>query len=468
MSPFTMTIDGSPQSNEATFEVNNPATGKLVDVAPDCSAEQLDDAMSAAKRSFSEWRVDIGERRVALRLLSAALIDSIDEISRVLTAEQGKTVVDSGREIRRAAAWYDYFAETDLPSEVIQDDGAAYVEIVPRPVGVVAAITPWNFPILLAAWKIAPALLAGNTMVIKPSPFTPLSTLLMGEIFAPLLPSGVLNVVSGGDDLGQQMTAHPVPRKVSFTGSIASGKHVAVSAAADLKRMTLELGGNDPAILLDDVDPEAIADGLFWGAFVNNGQVCSAIKRVYAPESIYDAVVDALASRARSVRVGDGADESSQLGPINNQPQFNRVSNLVADAVSKGSRVAAGGKPMGGPGYFFEPTILADLSDGTAIVDEEQFGPALPIVSYRDLDDAIARANATHFGLSGSVWSADVDRGAEVASRIECGTAWVNAHSYLAPYQPFGGTKWSGLGVENGTAGLLGYTELQVVYRART
>jgi acyl-CoA reductase-like NAD-dependent aldehyde dehydrogenase len=263
------------------------------------------------------------------------------------------------------------------------------------------------------------------------------------------------------------MTAHPVPRKISFTGSVATGKRVAAAAAPDLKRVTLELGGNDPAILLDDVDPDAVVDKVFWAAFANNGQVCSAIKRVYVPEALYGRVVDALADRARAVRVGDGAAEGTELGPVNNRPQFERVAELVDDAVRGGARAVAGGSAREGGGYFFEPTILADVSDGTRIVDEEQFGPALPVIAYRDLDDAVERANATHFGLSGSVWSGDPDRGAEVAARLECGTAWSNTHLVLQPHQPFGGAKWSGLGVENGPWGLLAFTELQVLYRAR-
>jgi acyl-CoA reductase-like NAD-dependent aldehyde dehydrogenase len=263
------------------------------------------------------------------------------------------------------------------------------------------------------------------------------------------------------------MTAHPVPRKVSFTGSVASGKHVAAAAVTDLKRVTLELGGNDPAILLDDVDPAAIADRLFWGAFMNGGQICTAIKRVYAPDSLYDAIVEVLAEKARSVKVGDGSEEDTEIGPINNEPQFRRVRELVDHAVSRGARVATGGRPMDRPGYFFEPTILADLSDGTRIVDEEQFGPALPVIPYSSVDDAVARANGTHFGLSASVWSADPGRATAVATKLECGTTWVNAHLQLAPHQPFGGHKWSGVGVENGLWGLDSFTDLQVRYVAR-
>jgi len=332
---------------------------------------------------------------------------------------------------------------------------------------VVAAITPWNFPLTLAFWKIAPALLAGNTMVLKPSPFTPLSTLKVGELLRDVFPPGVLNIVSGGDELGAWMTTHPVPRKISFTGSIETGKKVALSAAPDLKRVTLELGGNDPAIVLDDADPATVASAVFAGAFNNNGQVCSAIKRVYVPESMYDEVVEGLAAHAKAIKVGDGTEPDSKLGPINNEPQYERVKELVADALANGARAVTGGHAMDRPGYFFEPTILAGLSDGTRIVDEEQFGPALPVISYRDLGDAIDRANATHFGLSGSVWSADEERAAGVAAQLECGTAWVNTHLALSPEQPFGGFKWSGLGVENGPWGLAEFTEFQVVHRSK-
>ena len=305
------------------------------------------------------------------------------------------------------------------------------MELARRPLGVVAAITPWNFPLTLAFWKIAPALLAGNTLVLKPSPFTPLTTLKVGELLRDVFPPGVVNIVSGGDDLGAFMTTHPVPRKISFTGSVETGKKVALSAAPDLKRVTLELGGNDPAIVLDDADPATVATAIFAGAFNNNGQVCSAIKRVYVPEALYDGVVEGLAAHARAIKVGEGTEDGVKLGPINNEPQFERVKELVADALSHGATAVTGGKAMDRAGYFFEPTILTGLSDGTRIVDEEQFGPALPVVPYRDLGDAIDRANATHFGLSGSVWGADADRAAEVAAQLECGTAWVNTHLAL-------------------------------------
>jgi acyl-CoA reductase-like NAD-dependent aldehyde dehydrogenase len=468
MAEISMTIDGAAVPSSDTFGVINPATGAVHAQAPDCSKEQLDAAFESANKAYRDWKVDEGLRRELLHKAGDAMFAAAGELGPILMAEQGKPLNEAATEAFGAGIWFKYYADLQIPREVIQDDDNAFAEVIRRPLGVVAAITPWNFPLVLASWKIAPALLAGNTMVLKPSPYTPLATLKMGEILAGVLPPGVLNVVSGGDELGQWMTSHPVPRKISFTGSVATGKDVAAAAAPDLKRVTLELGGNDPAIILDDVDPAAIADKLFWGAFQNNGQVCSAVKRVYVPERLYDGVVEALAEKARSVKVGEGSTEGVQLGPINNKPQFDRVSELVADAIKGGAKAVTGGKAIDGGGYFYEPTILADISDGTRIVDEEQFGPALPIISYRDLDDAVERANATHFGLSGSVWSADPERGAEVAARLECGTAWVNAHLALAPHQPFGGAKWSGIGVENGPWGLYGFTELQVLYRSKT
>jgi acyl-CoA reductase-like NAD-dependent aldehyde dehydrogenase len=462
-----MTIDGKAVAGSGSFSVINPATGKPFAEAPECTREQLDDAMSAAAAAFGPWRRDEAARRKALGDCATALRERAPELGRILTLEQGKPLEKGIGEFFGAGVWFDYTASLELPVEVVQDDEEARVEVHRRPLGVVGAITPWNFPIILGVWKIAPALLAGNTIVIKPSPFTPLATLALGETLRDVLPPGVLNVVSGGDDLGAWITQHPAVRKISFTGSTATGKRVAAAAAPDLKRLTLELGGNDAAIVLPDVDPAEIAEKVFWGAFENTGQVCSAIKRVFVHEDRYDAMLAELGRRASEVVVGDGLDASTQLGPLNNAPQFERVSELVAEAVQGGARVVTGGGPRKGDGYFFEPTILGDVAEGLRIVDEEQFGPALPVLTYRDVDEAVERANDTMYGLSGSVWSGDVRRAAEIASHLECGTAWVNQHLQIVPHAPFGGAKWSGLGVENGHWGLYGFTETQTLNIAK-
>jgi len=463
-----MTIAGEATPTAGTFGVINPATGEVFAQAPDCTKEQLDAAFDAAQKAQIDWKKDEEKRRQLLRDASAKMFASVSELAPLLMSEQGKPMDKAAEEVFGAGIWLQYYADLEVAPLQIQDDGNAIAHVHRRPMGVVAAITPWNFPLILASWKIAPALRAGNTMVLKPSPYTPLATLKMVEILNEVFPSGVLNAVSGGDELGKWMTAHPTPRKVSFTGSVNAGKHVAAAAATDLKRVTLELGGNDPAIILDDVDPAAVAEKIFWGAFANSGQICSAIKRVYVPEAMHDQVVEALAEQAGKVKMGEGTEEGVQLGPINNAPQFERVKELVKDALDGGATAVAGGAAADRPGYFFQPTIIAGATDGTRIVDEEQFGPALPVIPYRDLDDVIGRANATHFGLSGSVWSNDTERASAVADQLECGTAWVNAHLALAPHQPFGGFKWSGVGVENGPWGLDAFTDIQVRYNQKS
>jgi acyl-CoA reductase-like NAD-dependent aldehyde dehydrogenase len=463
-----MTIDGAPVETRATFDVVNPATEGIAGRAPDCTREQLDAAMAAAQRAFRDWAADEPARRAAIVAAADAVVAAADRIAPVLTAENGKPSRRAVEEVYGVASWLRYYAAFESAPEVIRPNDTTRIEVRRRPIGVVAAIAPWNYPLVLAAWKLGPALLAGNTVVLKPSPFTPLSTLLAGEAMAAALPPGVLNVVSGGDELGAWMTTHPVPRKISFTGSVSTGKAVATAGAADLKRVTLELGGNDAAILLDDIDVATVADGVYAAAFSNCGQVCSAIKRVYAPAALHDELVDALAERAKAAVVGDPTNDATELGPVSNEPQYRRVLGLLDDALAHGAVAASGGGGLDGPGYFVAPTVLRDVAEGVRIVDEEQFGPVLPVIAYDDVDDAVARANATMYGLGGSVWSSDPDRAAELALHLECGTAWVNRHLGLAPFQPFGGVKWSGVGVENGHWGYDEFTDLQVLHRPVT
>ena len=310
-------------------------------------------------------------------------------------------------------------AGLSLPEEVIQNDDKAHIVVVSKPIGVVAAIAPWNWPLMIAIWQIAPALRAGNTVVLKPSPLTPLATLRMVELLAAVLPPGVLNCVAALDDVAPILSRHPDVGKVSFTGSTETGKKVMVAASATLKRLTLELGGNDAAIILPDVDPAAIAEGLFWGAFINNGQTCACLKRLYVHEDVYDAVCAHLADFVRKIPMGDGMDEASILGPVQNAMQFAKVRELVEDAVAKGGRILTGGAPAGGPGYFYPITLVAEARHGMRLVDEEQFGPALPILRYRDLDEAIRLANDSTMGLGASVWSGDAAQAAQIVSRLE-------------------------------------------------
>lgn len=463
MSDFRMSIGGQAVGSPQAFDVINPATEEIVAACPACLPDQLEAAMGAAEQAFGAWARDEAHRRAALAKCAQVMKTRLKPLSEVLTQEQGKPRRNALHEISGAMHSFLQAANRNLPVDVLQDDALGRVVVRRKPLGVVAAIAPWNYPIVLAVWKIAPALLAGNTVVLKPSPYTPLSTLMLGEVLQEALPPGVLNVVSGGDDLGAQMTTHRAVRLVSLTGSVATGKAVARAVSPDLKRLVLELGGNDPAIVLSDVNVDAVAQALFWGAFENSGQVCRAIKRLYVHASIFEPLADALAGIAGSVKVGNGMEAGTQLGPVNNRAQFERVIGLVDDARARGARMVTGGAPLDGPGYFYPPTLVADVADDVPLVAEEQFGPVLPILSFQDEEEVLERANATRYGLSGSVWTRDVAHGTELASRLDCGTTWVNQHNAFHPEAPLGGAKWSGLGYQNGALGLDAFCDLQVV-----
>ncbi len=467
MIEFDLTIGGAPVKTARRFEVMNPATGTAAGLAPNAGLAELDAAVAAAKTAFRDWsRKPDAELQAMCEAVAAKIGEHAEELAQIITTEQGKPLNGLGSrwEMGGAAAWAGYTAGLSLPVKVLQDNAEGRVELHRKPLGVVGSITPWNFPVMIAIWHIMPALRTGNTVVIKPSPNTPLSTLRLVQIINEVLPAGVVNVVTGDDqaeNLGAAMSAHPDIRKVVFTGSCATGQKVMASAAQTMKRLTLELGGNDAGIVLPDADPQAIAEGLFWGAFINNGQTCAAMKRLYVHESIHDAVCAALVEFARNIPVGDGRDETSILGPVQNRMQFDKVSRLVADAKERGT-VLLGGAP--GAGLFFPPTIISGLKNGDPLVDEEQFGPALPVISYSDVDAAIAAANDSPNGLGGSVWSSDPEAAKAVALQLECGSVWINKHGAIQPNAPFGGVKSSGLGVEFAEEGLAEYTDIQTVF----
>ncbi len=466
--PFAMTIGGRAVAGDATLDVLNPATESVIAQAPDCSRAQLDEAVAAARAAFPGWAATpIEERRALIVKLGDAVLAEVEGLKRLLTAEQGKPHADAEGEIMGSGLWLKGAATLELPVTVNEDSAERYSETRHVPLGVVGAIAPWNFPMVLAMFKVGPALLAGNTMVLKPSPFTPLTTLKFGELAATILPPGVLNVVSGGDALGPWLTEHPGIDKVSFTGSTATGRRVMQSASATLKRVTLELGGNDPAIVLPDADVAAVAEKLFWAAFANNGQVCIATKRMYVHEDIYDALKEALVAYAATVKVGDGAEQGTRLGPINNRPQYERVLDLIRDAKERGYTFLTGGETSNAPGYFIPVTILDNPPEDSLIVQEEQFGPVLPLLKFRDVDDAVARANASDYGLGASVWGNDEEAAFAVAERIASGTVWVNETQHLTPLAAFGGVKQSGVGAEGGLEGLLEYTNVKTLVRRR-
>jgi acyl-CoA reductase-like NAD-dependent aldehyde dehydrogenase len=458
-------IDGSLETSDESFDVINPATGEAFTRCPDASRDQFERAVGAARRAFAGWsKTGFEERRDLLNRFCDAIQGRSDELAALLTTEQGKPLAAAKAEIERAVYIVRHLITIPMEPEVMRDDATGRVELRYKPLGVVGAITPWNVPIIMAAPKIASALYTGNTIVLKPSPYTPLTTLRLGDIGRDIFPPGVLNILAGGNDLGQWMTEHPGIDKINFTGSVATGKKVMASASANMKRLTLELGGNDAAIVLNDVDPKAIAARLFQAAFANSGQVCQAIKRLYVHQDVYEALAGELAAIARSVKVGDGFEEGVVCGPVQNRAQYRHVLEILDDTASQpGVRILAGGRAIDRPGYFIAPTVVADIAEGTRLVDEEPFGPVLPVIRFNDLEDAIARANDTRFGLGASVWTNDLEKGAEVAARLESGVAWVNHHVGTAPEYPFGGIKESGMGRSNGEMGLKRNMEPQLI-----
>ena len=464
-SNYTMTIGGKAVSSERTFRAFNPATRDTIAQVPDGTVQQLNDAVSAARSAFREWReAPLARRQEAVRRIGEALERHAESFMTLLTREQGKPRAGAEWEILGSVAWLKAMATMSLEDEVLEDSGERRVVTRHTPLGVVGAIVPWNFPVLLAVWKIAPALITGNTTVVKSSPFTPLCTLKLGELCRDIVPPGVLNVVSGGDELGKAMTAHPDINKIAFTGHTDTGRHVMRSAAGTLKRITLELGGNDPAIVLPDVDIEEVVPKLFWAAFQNNAQFCNSTKRLYIHESIYERLRDALVAYARSVKVGDGSNPGTQMGPIQNEAQYRKVLEYIDDCRANRHRFALGGEiDSAAPGWFIPITLVDDPPESSRIVREEPFGPILPLLRWSDEGDVIARANDTDYGLGASVWGRNLQQVERIGRQLEAGTVWLNEVHQYSPFQAFGGHKQSGIGCENSLHGLLEYTNRQTI-----
>jgi acyl-CoA reductase-like NAD-dependent aldehyde dehydrogenase len=460
-------IDGGLSPGSGTFEVIDPATGRAFALCPDASRADLDAAVAAARRAFPAWAaLGFEGRRASIFALAARITDAADALAPLLTREHGKPLAQARMELSVSGHHMKQLASLDLPDEMLRDDERGRVELLYHPLGVVGAIAPWNFPVALAMHKVAQALYTGNTLVLKPSPYTPLTTLAIARLAADILPAGVLNVVAGGNDLGAWMTAHPDIDKISFTGSVATGKKVLASAAGTLKRVTLELGGNDATLVLEDADLDAAAAGIARSAFFNCGQICMAIKRLYVATEVRDALLEKLVARVGALRVGPGTEPDTDMGPIQNKLQYDKVKAYLDDAVARpGATVLVGGKVRAGEGYFIEPTIIAGLGEDVPLVSEEQFGPVLPVLTFHSVDEAVARANATRFGLGASVWSRDETRARDVAGRLMAGTVWINRHGLNESDVPFGGMKESGYGREHGVLGIRAYQELQVVSR---
>lgn len=468
MTGVRLIVDGKPLATAESFAVIDPATGAPFADAPLASRADLDRAVDAARRAFPGWAATpIEERAQAILAIADALEAAKDELAKLLSNEQGKPIPNAGGEIMGSVGWARATAALRPPVDVIKDDDSVRVEVRRKPLGVVGSISPWNFPVMIAIWHIIPALLSGNTVVMKPSSYTPLTALRMVEIANAHLPAGVLNSVTGEGDIGRAMSEHAGIDKIVFTGSTPTGRSIMASGAGNLKRLTLELGGNDAAIVLPDADIDRIAPKLFAKAFGNSGQICAAVKRVYVHDSLHDALAEKLAEMARAAVVGAGSEAGSQFGPVQNRAQFDLVRTLADDARARGGRFLAGGEPIERAGYFFPLSVVVDVTDGMRVVDEEQFGPILPLIRYSDPEDALARANANENGLGGSVWSSDVDAATALAQRLEAGTVWINDHASISPDAPFGGAKQSGVGTEFGLYGLEEYMQLQTVRVAK-
>ncbi|WP_448107637.1 aldehyde dehydrogenase family protein [Pseudomonas azerbaijanoccidentalis] len=464
---YHLTIAGKLIETKDSFDVINPAIGEVFAQAPSATAEQLDEAIVAAKVAFKSWSVlTYDERQSYLERYADALQEHRDDLVRLLTLEQGKPLETmAAPEVDQAISYIRQIAARRLPVEIVEENDSHVVELHHVPLGVVGGITPWNFPVLLSLWKIAPALITGNTFVLKPTPFTPLTALRFGEIAQRVLPAGVLSVVTGADSLGPQLTNHPDIAKISFTGSTETGKHVLRSAAGTVKRVTLELGGNDAAIVLPDTDYKVIIPQLFWGAFGHQGQWCVGIKRLYVHRSLHAGFVEAFVEYAKTVKVGNGLDPEVGVGPVQNKMQFEKLKTFLADIKADGQTIVLGGDiDESQSGYFFPITIVDNPPEDSKIVQEEQFGPILPILVYDEVDEAVDRANASIYGLGGSVWGRDIKAAVAVANRIEAGMVWVNEIHTQGVDVPFGGVKQSGIGTEHGRIGRELFTNPKTVF----
>ncbi|SDT11875.1 Acyl-CoA reductase [Brevibacterium siliguriense] len=448
-------------------EIHDPATGEVVGRTAEGTPADIDAAVSAARKAQPVWAERSSQERSDLLSRAADAIEaSAEALAELLSREQGKPLngPNARFEVGACAAWLRANAAFELEPEVLVDDDETHAELHYKPVGVVGAVGPWNWPMMISVWQFAPSLKMGNTVVLKPSEYTPLSVQALVAVVNQVLPTGVLSVVPGDGAVGAALTSHEDVDKIMFTGSTKTGQAIMRTAADNLARITLELGGNDAGIVLDDADPAQIAGDLFWGAFINTGQTCAAMKRLYVPESLYDQVCQALVEVAGQSPMGVGLEEENVLGPLQNKQQYDIVARLVEAAKNGGARVLLGGDPVADqPGYFYPTTLVADIDNDNPLVSEEQFGPVLPIIKYTDLDQAMEWANELEVGLGSSVWGTDLDACRQVAARLEAGTTWINKHGAVDPRVPFGGVKKSGFGLEFGLEGLKHVSVPQVI-----
>ncbi|KFY36951.1 hypothetical protein V495_07497 [Pseudogymnoascus sp. VKM F-4514 (FW-929)] len=462
---FYNIVAGKQRGSDKIHHGVNPATRQELWDVPIASDQDLNDAVVAARKAFPGWRdTPIEKRKELLGKLVESFETHSDDFIELLCRESGKPRKSAAFEVGMIAGLFGHHIGLDMPSDRLEDDEKiVYTEYTP--LGICAAICPWNFPIALMVGKVAPALLTGNTIIVKPSPFTPYTSLKFVELAQSIFPPGVIQVVGGNNDLGVSMCLHPDIDKISFTGSIATGKKVMETAAKTLKRVTLELGGNDASIILPDVDIKKVAPEVVMGAFQNSGQICVATKRIYIHESIYKEFLAEMVTATKTFKVGSPDDGNNKLGPVQNQMQFERVKDLVSDSKSRGYKFAAGQPDViASQGFFIQPTIIDNPPNDSRIIQEEPFGPIVPTQPWSDLEEVIARANATNTGLGACVWSKDVEQASKIARRLEAGSVFVNSFEKLTPQALFGGHKESGIGAEWGKTGLLAFCNPRVIH----
>ena len=465
MQTYRNTVNGTLAEPASSYEIFNPANGQSLGMAPESDEQEVDRAVQSAMLAQKSWaKHSDQERRDIIHKVAQILGENSEYLAELITREQGKPLSGPGSrfEMQACVGWTQVPASLELPPEVVYEDDERKDTLHRVPLGVVAAIAPWNWPLMIAIWQIIPAIRMGNTVVLKPSEYTPIATLEMVRLINQALPAGVLNTVTGDGTIGSKLIHHPDISKIMFTGSETTGRRIIEASAKSLSPITLELGGNDAAIVMPGTNIKNIATDLFWGAFLNMGQTCACIKRLYVHEDDYEAVMTELSAIANEMKIGDGMDESVLIGPLQNKMQFEKVRELVSDAQTSGCDVREFGE-VPEQGYFMPLTLVGDIKDGHRLVDEEQFGPALPIIRYRDLEDAIESANRLDAGLGASLWTNTPADASELATQLEAGTVWINQHGAIHPMVPFGGNKASGYGVEFGVEGLKAVTQSRVI-----
>lgn len=455
------------------FDIVNPATGELIDKVPKGTENDATMAVEAASSAFSGWASTSPQQRAGILYRAAGIVrQRMNELAVLLTREQGKTLAEAKNEIAGSASVLEYYCglASSFHGDFIPVPQNGYAFTIKKPLGVCAAIIPWNMPALIMAWKIGPALISGNTLILKPASNTPLTSLALASILSEAgLPAGVLNIVTGpGEVVGEKLVKSPKVKKISFTGEVETGKRVAELAAGGMKRVTLELGGSDPMIVCDDANLKDAVAGALRGRFYNCGQTCTAVKRLYVFESVAEEFTKKLETGIRNLRVGNGMHENIDMGPLNNRRQWEYIKELVADIEEKDEgRIVTGGRVPGGSawsrGYFFEPTLVTDVPSESRLLKEEVFGPVLPLVRVKNLDEAIEAANNTCYGLGASIWTKNIDRVRIGCEQLNAGIIWLNQHLKVAPEVPFGGTMESGIGRENGPDALSEYLDLKTV-----